>query len=118
MKGIQQQLSCALFGAVMSLTPIEAIAQKLYSVAYAHQAQVKVFVTEYAHQADLLVFKVVYDHQAKGNEGFWHFTDYAHQAHKKIFFVDHAHQADLKVHFVSHQHQASWRNNGLKHLLY
>ena len=42
--------------------PVQA--QKVFSVAYANQADVKVFVTDYENQADLKVFKVAYANQA------------------------------------------------------
>ena len=36
-------------------------AQKIFSVQYESQADVKVFVVDYESQADLLVYKVDYD---------------------------------------------------------
>ena len=44
--------------------------QKIYSVDYKSQSDIKVFVVDYESQADLNVFKVDYKSQAKGNEGF------------------------------------------------
>ena len=58
-------------------------AQKVYSVNYDYQADIKVFVTNYDYQADLLVYKVKYDYQAKENKGLWFFTEYDYQADKK-----------------------------------
>ena len=49
--------------------------QKVYSVDYSHQADVKVFIVDYSHQADLLVYKVDYSHQAGKNNGKWYFVD-------------------------------------------
>ena len=46
-------------------------AQKVFSVDYESQADVKVFVVEYASQADLKVFKVDYSSQAGKNDGAW-----------------------------------------------
>ncbi|HRZ76442.1 MAG TPA: DUF6150 family protein [Bacteroidales bacterium] len=39
-------------------------AQKVYSVEYPYQADLKVFATVYNYQADLKVYKVEYDYQA------------------------------------------------------
>jgi len=49
----------------------KSFAQKIYSVNYDYQADIKIFVTQYEYQADLLVYKVKYDYQAKGNQGLW-----------------------------------------------
>ena len=51
--------------------------QKIYSVDYKSQSDIKVFVVDYESQADLKVFKVDYKSQAKGNEGLWYFVDYS-----------------------------------------
>lgn len=50
-------------------------AQKVYSVEYENQADVKVFVVKYENQADLKVFKVKYTNQAGQNDGKWFFTE-------------------------------------------
>jgi hypothetical protein len=92
--------------------------QEVFSVEYAHQADVKVFVADYEHQADLSVFKVDYGHQADDNEGKWFFVEYAHQADKKIFFVDYKHQADVTIYFVEYSHQSGWNDKSKKHLFY
>ena len=42
-------------------------AQKVFSVNYENQADVKVFVVDYENQADLLVYKVNYENQAGKN---------------------------------------------------
>ena len=39
-------------------------AQKIYSVDYENQADVKVFVVDYENQSDLKVYKVNYENQA------------------------------------------------------
>ena len=93
-------------------------AQKVYSVSYSNQADVKVFVVDYANQADLKVYKVKYANQAEGNEGHWFFTEYANQAYKKVYFVDYANQADLKIYFVAYSNQAGWVNKAKQHWLY
>jgi hypothetical protein len=49
-------------------------AQKVYSVQYENQADIKVFVVKYENQADLKVFKVKYENQAGKNDGKWFFT--------------------------------------------
>ncbi|WP_349678073.1 DUF6150 family protein [Flavobacterium sp. UBA5153] len=67
-----------------------AQAQKVFSVQYVNQADVKVFVVDYPNQADLKVYKVKYNNQAGKNDGLWFFTQYANQADKKIFFVQYA----------------------------
>ena len=100
------------------LFPMLSSAQKMFSVPYVSQADVKVFVVDYESQADLKVFKVDYQSQVKGNEGLWYFVTYQSQADKKIFFVDYQSQSDLKIYFVSYQSQAGWRNKAKMHLLY
>ena len=45
------------------------LAQKVFSVEYASQADIKVFVVEYESQADLSVFKVDYYSQSEKNNG-------------------------------------------------
>lgn len=93
-------------------------AQKVYSVDYENQADVKVFVVNYENQADLKVYKVKYENQAGNNDGKWFFTQYSNQAKKKVFFVKYENQADLKIYFVDYENQAGWRNNSKKSLLY
>ena len=66
---------------------LHSFSQKVFTVEYDSQADVKLFVVEYASQADLCVFKVDYASRAVGNEGHWFWTDYASQAEKKVFFV-------------------------------
>ena len=65
----------------------KSFSQKIFSVDYSSQADLKVFVTDYESQADLKVFKLDYQSQAKGNKGLCYFTKYQSQANKKIFFV-------------------------------
>lgn len=93
-------------------------AQKVYSVDYPSQADVKVFVVRYPSQADLMVYKVKYESQAGRNDGRWFFTKYPSQAEKKIFFVDYESQADLKIYFVQYESQAGWKNASKRHLMY
>lgn len=93
-------------------------AQKIYSVQYDYQADVKVYVCDYDYQADLLVFKVKYDYQTKENSGLWYFTNYDYQADKKIYFTKYDYQAELKIHFVDNDYQAGWQNPEKKHLMY
>lgn len=61
-----------------------AYAQKVYSVDYPSQADIKVFVVRYASQADLMVYKVKYESQAGHNDGRWFFTKYPSQAEKNL----------------------------------
>lgn len=93
-------------------------AQKVFSVDYQNQADVKVFVVKFENQADLKVYKVKYSNQAGQNDGRWFFTDYKNQASKTIFFVDYENQADLKIYFVAYENQSGWRNNAKRHLMY
>ena len=58
--------------------------QRIFSVKYPSQADVKVFVVDYISQADLAVFKVGYQSQATDNSGKWYFVNYASQADKQI----------------------------------
>ena len=53
-----------LFLLIILLSSSLAFAQKVYSVKYENQADVKVFVVEYENQADLKVYKVKYENQA------------------------------------------------------
>jgi hypothetical protein len=93
-------------------------AQKVYTVKYESQADVKVYVVKYESQADLKVYKVKYDSQAGSNDGKWYFVDYESQAKKKIYFVDYESQADVKIYFVEYESQAGWKNTSKKHLFY
>jgi hypothetical protein len=77
-------------------------AQKVFSVEYPNQADVKVFVVKYESQSDLKVFKVEYENQAK----------------KKIYFVEYENQADLKIYFVEYESQAGWKTKKKMHLMY
>ena len=53
------------------LLGFKSIAQKIYAVDHASQADVKVFVTDYQSQADLLVYKVDYASQLGKNDSNW-----------------------------------------------
>ena len=68
------------------LIPCYSISQKVYSVDYANQADIKVFEVQYENQCDLKVFKVDNPNQVDGNRGLWHFVDYANQSDLKVFF--------------------------------
>ena len=92
--------------------------QKIFSVEYESQSDIKVFVVEYESQCDLKVFKVEYESQGKGNEGLWYFVKHQSQSDKKIFFVEHESQSDLKIFFVKYQSQSGWRDKSKKHLFY
>ena len=98
--------------------PFFVFSQKIYTVDYSSQSDIKVFVVDYESQSDLKVFKVDYQSQSKGNEGLWYFVKYSSQSDKKIYFVDYPSQSDLKVYFVKYKSQSGWRNNSKKHLLY
>lgn len=93
-------------------------AQKVFSVQYPNQADVRVFVVDYENQADLKVYKVKYLNQAGKNNGNWFFTKYSNQADKKLFFVEYQNQADLKIFFVQYENQAGWKNKTKQYLMY
>ena len=95
-----------------------AVAQKIFSVDYASQADIKLFVVDYESQADLCVYKVNYESQTIGNQGLWYFVDYKSQSDKTIFFVDYKSQADLLIFFVDYQSQAKWNKKSKIHLLH
>ena len=56
--------------------PLLATSQKIFSVEYSSQADLKVYVVDYKSQADLNVFKVEYYSQSTGNKGLWYFVEY------------------------------------------
>ena len=58
---------CTLFIAALSLSCMIQ-AQKVYSVDYDYQADVKVYVVNYDYQADLKIFFVDYNYQAGWRE--------------------------------------------------
>jgi hypothetical protein len=90
-------------------------AQRVFSVPYESQADVKVFVAEYESEADLKVYKVQYESQTGKNNGRWFFTEYASQAEKQIFFVEYKSQADVVIFYVRHESQAGWRTEAKMH---
>ena len=55
---------------ILFLLPITFYSQKVFSVDYPNQSDVKVFVLEYENQSYLKVFKVDYPNQVDGNKGF------------------------------------------------
>ncbi|MDG1660072.1 MAG: DUF6150 family protein, partial [Winogradskyella sp.] len=65
---------------ILLFSGFTSFAQKVYSVQYENQADVKVFVVNYENQADLKVYKVKYSNEAKNNDGKWFFTSYRNQA--------------------------------------
>lgn len=120
----------AEFGAGLSMKKLFALlaitsfsigianAQKVFSVEYESQADVKVFVVDYESRADLLVFKEEYESRAGKNDGHWYFVDYESQADKKIFFVEYESQADVKIFFADYSSRAGWENKKLIHHFY
>jgi hypothetical protein len=99
-----------LVAAFLLLTSGFIKAQKVFSVDYSNQADVKVFVVKYENQADLCVYKVEYSNQAEDNDGKWFFTDYENQSDKTIYFVNYENQADLNIFFVEYEDQAGWKS--------
>ena len=57
-------LYCLSVILIMLAVSAAASAQKVFSVRYENQADVKVYVVKYENQADLKVFKVKYENQA------------------------------------------------------
>lgn len=100
------------------LLPTIGYSQKVFSVKYESQSDVKVFVVDYESQCDLKVFKVDYESQSIGNEGLWYFTKYESQSEKKIYFTDYESQSDLKIFFVKYRSQSGWRNKSKQPLMY
>ena len=103
---------------ILLFIPVLLKAQKVFSVNYESQADVKLFVTQYESQADLLVFVEEYESRANGNEGRWFFESYESRADKKVFFVEYESQADLKIFFVQYESRAGWRNREKMHLMF
>jgi len=89
----------------LTLIPTLSYSQKVHSVNYSNQSDLKVYVVKYENQCDLKVFKVKYSNQVNGNQGLWFFTDYQNQT-------------DLKIFFVKYKNQAGWRNKSKKQLMY
>lgn len=101
---------CLAVAATMAMaltTALDANAQKVYSVNYEYQADVKVYVVKNEYQAD-----------ARENKGIWYFTKYSYQADKKVYFTDYEYRADLKVYFTDQQYRAGWKNAQKRHLMY
>lgn len=92
--------------------------QKIFSVDYPSQADLKVYVTKYEYQADLKVYKLEYNSRFSENNGKWYFTKYPNQAMKKIYFVENENQADLKIFFVRYDYQSGWIKKKKQYLLY
>ena len=74
---------------VLFIVPLISYSQKVYSVKYSNQSDIKVYVVEYENQSD-----------------------------KKIYFVDYPNQSDLKIFFVMDKNQSGWRNTSKQHLMY
>ena len=56
---------------IFTLVPVISFSQKVYSVEYSNQSDLKVFVVEYENQCDF--YKVDFPNQAKRNKGRWYF---------------------------------------------
>ena len=70
---------------VIILLPLISYSQKIFSVEYQNQSDLKVYVVEYENQCDLKVFKVDYPNQVDGNKGLWYFVDYPNQSDESLF---------------------------------
>ena len=77
----------SFFLTLFLLSSLFCYSQKVHSVAYSNQAELKIYVVAYENQADLKVYKVDYGNQVDGNDGLLYFVDYANQADKKVYFV-------------------------------
>ncbi len=73
---MKKTLSIILF----TMLSLAGYSQKVFSVKYPSQADIKVFVVKYESQCDLKVYKVDYVNQAEGNAGLWSFVSYESQA--------------------------------------
>lgn len=104
--------------ALIIFLPDNASAQRVHSVNYRSDADVKVYVTQYRSEADLVVYKCQYRSDADGNKGLWYFTEYRSDAQKRIYFVDYKSDADLKIYFTNYRSEAGWQNKSKQHLLY
>ena len=51
---------------LLFILPFTSYSQKVYSVKYPNQSDIKVYVVEYENQCDLKVFKVDYPNQVDG----------------------------------------------------
>ena len=87
-------------------------------LTFSYATAQKVYSVDYANQADVKVFFVKYENQAGTNDGKWFFTKYPNQTKKKIFFVEYENQADIKIFFVDYENQAGWQKASKKSLLY
>lgn len=93
---------------------VSGYSQKVFSVKFPNQADVKVFKVDFVNQADLKVYKVDFQKQTESCDGNWFFVDFPNQADWKIYFTDFVHQAELKIFFVKFKNQAGWVNKEKK----
>lgn len=100
-----------LIAILLSASFVGASAQRIFSVDYPHQADVKVYVTDNESRADLVVYTTNNEQRAISNDnnGIWYYTNQASRADKKIYFVNYESQADLVVFFTSVESRAGWR---------
>lgn len=80
----------SLFHKMAFLVPIGLLsfkshAQKVFSVPYPSQADLKVFAVKHESQADLCVFREKNASASRGNYGHWHFTAYPAQADTRVY---------------------------------
>ncbi len=115
---IMKKICCLLVVFCAAALSYTAVAQKVYSVDYKSDADVKVYTVDYKSDADLVVYKVSYKSDASGNGGLWFFVDYKSDADKKVYFVDYKSDADLKIYFADYKSDAGWKNSSKKHLMY
>lgn len=56
--------SVLLLGVLMLFLSVQTFSQKVFSVQYENQAEVKIFVVQYENQADVKICFVKYENQA------------------------------------------------------
>ena len=56
---------------LLLIIPLLSYSQKVYSVKYSNQSDVKVYVVDYENQSDLKVFKADYPNHVDGDRGLW-----------------------------------------------
>ena len=77
---------------IILLLPFFGFSQKIFSVDYPSQSDIKVFVVDYESQSDLKVFKVDYLSQSKGNKGLWYFVKYPSQSNRRYILCSMHHK--------------------------
>jgi len=85
-------------------TPL--FSQKVFTTAYASQAEILLYETKQKSEADILIYKVDYASQVNPAEGLWLDVEYKSQADWLVFWTKYRSQADCIVYFVDYRSQA------------